>query len=65
MRELIRFILREESGVRLTQDEFINKSKLIHDDKYNYSKVIYKNTNTPVTIICPIHGEFEQIPKSH
>ena len=65
MREFIRFILREESGVRLTQDEFINKSKLIHDDKYDYSKVIYKNTNTPVTIICPIHGEFEQIPKSH
>ena len=28
-------------------------------------KVNYKNINTKITIICPIHGEFEQILWSH
>ena len=47
----------------LTTKEFIKKAKEIHGDKYDYSKVEYVNTLTPVTIICPEHGEFEQIPK--
>jgi hypothetical protein len=50
---------------RLTNEEFINKSKIIHDNKYNYELVIYKNANTKVKIICKEHGEFEQIPNSH
>jgi len=44
---------------------FIKKSKNIHGDKYDYSKVNYINTKTNVTIICPKHGEFEQNPKHH
>jgi len=46
-------------------EEFINKAREIHGDKYDYSKVEYINNNTPVTIICPKHGEFEQTPHSH
>lgn len=42
-------------------DEFINKAKKIHGDKYNYSKVNYIDSHTPVTIICPTHGEFKQV----
>lgn len=38
--------------------EFIEKSKKIHGDKYDYSKVDYKNSKTGVKIICPIHGDF-------
>jgi hypothetical protein len=54
------------AGVKLkTLEEFINKSKLIHGDKYDYSKVNYINNISKVIIICPIHGEFEQQPKSH
>lgn len=45
--------------------EFIERAKKIHGNKYDYSKVEYKNINTKVKIICPIHGEFEQLPKSH
>ena len=45
--------------------EFIMKAKLIHKDRYDYSKVRYINSSTKVTIICPIHGEFEQSPNSH
>ena len=44
---------------------FINKAKEIHGDKYDYSKVKYVGTKDSVTIICPIHGEFEQIPNDH
>ena len=48
-----------------TSEEFIKEAKQIHGDRYDYSKVKYINRNTPVTIICPTHGEFEQIPSNH
>ena len=53
------------SKQRLTKDEFIKKAQEIHGNKYDYSKVNYKNINTKITIICPIHGEFEQIGMNH
>ena len=50
---------------KLTTEEFIKKAKEVHGDKYDYSKVEYKNNKTPVTIICPEHGEFKQTPSNH
>ncbi len=50
---------------RLDNKQFIEKAIKIHGDKYDYSKVIYDDTNTKVCIICPIHGEFWQRPYSH
>lgn len=50
---------------RLTNDEFINKAKAIHGNKYAYSKVEYKNSQTKVCIICPKHGDFYQNPNNH
>ena len=44
---------------------FINKAKSIHNNKYDYSKVVYQKSKIPVTIICPIHGEFKQKPDNH
>jgi 5-methylcytosine-specific restriction endonuclease McrA len=44
---------------------FIENSIKIHNDKYDYSLVKYKNSKTKVKIICPIHGVFEQIPNAH
>ena len=52
-------------GVKLTTVEFITQSKLVHGDKYDYSLVQYKNTHTKVIIICPIHGNFSQVPMDH
>ena len=46
-------------------EKFINNAKIIHNDKYNYSKVYYIMNNVKVIIICPEHGEFEQVPFSH
>lgn len=46
---------------------FINEVKLVHGDKYDYSKVDY--TTSPdglkVCIICPEHGEFWQTRSCH
>lgn len=46
-------------------ESFILKAKQIHEDKYDYSKVNYKNSCTKVCIICPEHGEFWQEPNNH
>jgi hypothetical protein len=45
--------------------QFIEKAKLRHGDKYDYSKVVYINGHKPVIIICRTHGEFEQSPNCH
>jgi very-short-patch-repair endonuclease len=37
----------------------------IHNGRYLYDNVKYKNTNTKVFITCPEHGDFEQSPKNH
>jgi len=49
----------------LTKEEFIKKATEIHNYKYDYSLVEYKNTKTYVRIICKIHGEFNQTPSDH
>lgn len=51
--------------MRLTRQQFISKSMAKHGEKYDYSLVVYINNNTPVDIICPIHGLFSQIPANH
>ena len=45
--------------------KFINKVKLIHGDRYDYSNVEYIKSDIKVKIICPLHGEFEQSPNHH
>lgn len=44
---------------------FIENSKKIHGDKYDYSLVYYINAKLKVKIICKTHGTFLQTPKSH
>ena len=50
---------------KLTTKEFIEKAKEVHGEKYDYSKVDYKDSKTKITIICKKHGEFLQIPYHH
>lgn len=52
-------------GKRLTQEEFIEKARLKHGDKYDYSEVAYVNKKTKVRIICPEHSSFLQTPEKH
>jgi len=48
-------------------DEFIERATVIHNNKYDYSKVDLKNRgeNGRICIICPIHGEFWQSLGGH
>jgi hypothetical protein len=50
---------------KLTTEQFIEKAKQIHGNKYDYSKVDYINAHTKVCIICPEHGEFLITPSNH
>lgn len=48
-----------------TLEEFIKKSNIAHNFKYNYDKSIYINKQTKVIVICPEHGDFEVTPGAH
>jgi len=52
-------------GRNKDSQEFIKDARLVHGDRYDYSKVDYKKCTIKVTIICKEHGDFEQIPYSH
>lgn len=54
-----------KNKINLTTQEFIDKAKKIHNDKYNYSKTLYTHNKVKVTIICLEHGDFDQIPNDH
>jgi len=55
----------KNDGRRTENYIFIEKSNLKHNNKYDYSLVEYKTTNTKIKIICPNHGVFEKTPKNH
>lgn len=48
-----------------TLKDFVSNARAIHGDRYDYSRVEYKNNHTPVTIVCREHGEFSQLPSNH
>lgn len=50
---------------KLTQEDYIEKCKEIHNNKYDYSLVEYKNSRKRIKIICSEHGIFEQLSKAH
>lgn len=53
------------TSLRKHIDEFIKTANVVHNHQYDYSKVIYKNASTKVSIICKKHGEFYQSPTNH
>lgn len=57
--------LTKGEKLRHTTEVFIEKAKLIHGDRYDYSKVNYTIQTEEVCIICPEHGEFWQKPVLH
>lgn len=57
--------LIKSNKLRKTTEDFIKRAKLVHNDKYDYSKVVYTRRKDKVTIICPTHGEFQQTPGNH
>ena len=48
-----------------SHDEFIELANKIHNNKYDYSLVNYKSNDEKISIICKIHGNFEQFRNCH
>jgi hypothetical protein len=48
-------------GREKTIARFVEK----HGDRFDYSKVVYKNNKTPIEIVCKLHGLFFQTPETH
>ena len=46
-------------------DKWLSAVSVIHNGKYDYSKVTYVNSTTPVEVICPVHGLWEIKPDNH
>lgn len=44
---------------------FKERAEKVHNNKYIYNDSNYINNRTPITITCPIHGEFLQTPNDH
>ena len=50
---------------RHTTEEFIEKAKEVHGNKYGYSKTEYISAKDPSIITCKKHGDFMQCPNDH
>jgi len=46
-------------------NELTNRLEKVHNNKYDYSKVVFTKMSEKVTIICPEHGEFLQSMSVH
>lgn len=50
---------------KMTTDEFIRKCNVIFNKKYSYTKTVYKDYYTEVTVNCPTHSDFEIVAGRH
>ena len=48
-----------------TTEEFIKQARIVHNNKYDYTKTVYINNKNKICVICPIHGEFWVTPNNH
>jgi len=46
-------------------ESFVEKSNIVHNNKYTYEKVNYINAATKVIVTCKLHGDFEISPNNH
>lgn len=53
------------NNLRMTEEEFVRRAKEVHGSRYAYTELSYKNIDSKVDIICPIHGKFSQNAYSH
>ena len=50
---------------KLTTSSYISRCIETHGDRYDYSKTVYVNQKTKVTIVCKEHGEFTNTTQNH
>ncbi len=56
---------RGEKKKKVAKLTFEEKSNKLHNNRYDYSKVLYIDSQTKVEIICSVHGSFIQTPSCH
>ena len=56
---------RWSNSRQLRIERWKEKASAIHNNKFDYSKVVYANSHNKVKIICSLHGEFEQRACDH
>lgn len=49
----------------MTLGEFKARSIVLHNNKYDYSKIIWGKSKDKIEIICPIHGSFWMLNGNH
>ena len=49
----------------MNTSDFVKKARETHDAHYIYLKSVYSTAKSPLIIICPTHGEFNQKPGYH
>ena len=57
--------IKTKEAIQSSTEEWVTKAKLVHGNKYDYSKVVYTAAKNKVTIMCLEHGDFEQTPNNH
>lgn len=50
---------------KLTNEEFIERARAVHGDRYDYSNTTFCGTDKKVSYVCPIHGVVRQRASGH
>ena len=48
-----------------SQENFVEKAKKVHGNRYSYEKVVYTTSKKAVIFVCRVHGDFSQKPNAH
>jgi hypothetical protein len=52
-------------SLRKDTSKFIAEATKVHEGKYTYHSVTYKNTQTKINVLCNVHGNFSISPSNH
>lgn len=56
---------RKKTKIEKSKKKFFEEAPKIHNNYYNYDKVVFVDMTTYVTITCPKHADFRQKPIKH
>lgn len=56
---------KKHKKIENSEKKFFEEAPKIHNNYYDYSKVEFKGVTKEINIICPEHGVFIQIARSH
>ena len=57
--------MHQPSSKKLTTEEFIKRATETHGIRYDYTNAVYTGADNNITIICKLHGTFQQRAREH